>query len=90
MQARKKAARGVVAPRQNNRIRHQGEQGSEKKSEEGDTRNKQKTTKQKGSGKRRLARRKGKTKKKKEQGEKARMSGRHYANYSGLNRGDAS
>ena len=46
MQARKQRG-GGVAPRQKNRIHHQGEQGSERKSEEGDTRNKRKTTKRK-------------------------------------------
>ena len=44
MQARKQR-RGDVAPIQTNRIRHQGEQESGKKSEEGDARNKRKATK---------------------------------------------
>ena len=38
---------GCSTETKNNIIRHQGEQGSEKKSGEGDTRNKQKTTKRK-------------------------------------------
>ena len=45
-QARKQPG-GDVASTQNNRIRHQGRQGNQKKSGEGDTRNKQKTTKRK-------------------------------------------
>ena len=93
MQGRKQRG-GGVAPRQNSRIRHQGEQRSEKKNEEGDIQEangKQlnEKTKLKGRGKRRTARGKGKTKKKRKK-EKARVSGRHYANYLGLTGGAAS
>ena len=74
MQARKQRG-GGVPPRQKNRIRHQGKQGSEKKSGEGDTTSKRKTTNdQEGENGERP---KGKEKK-------------HYANYLGLNGGDAS
>ena len=49
-QARKERGGGGSAKTkyQNNRIRHQGKQGSEKKSEEGDTRNKSENDKTKG------------------------------------------
>ena len=44
-QARKHRG-GVVPPTENNRIRHRGEKVTEKKSEEDDTRNKQKRQKE--------------------------------------------
>ena len=74
-----RSAEGGVSRRKDNRIRHKRRHGIEKKSEEGDIRNKGKTKKRKVKtkrrGKRRTAKRKRKTKKKKGGRKKASVSG---------------
>ena len=66
---------GGVSPRQNNRIRHREEQGSEKVIEEGDTRDKRKTTKRKGRGNGEWQKGKKKRSNKNEKGIKQRCPG---------------
>ena len=78
------AARGGVSLRQKNRTRHQIEHGSEKKSEEGDTRNKRKMAKRRDKKKRRKGKNGERQKKGKKQNEEeyqrknARVSGWHH------------
>ena len=79
---------GGVAPRQKGRLRHQGEEGSEKKRDEDDTRNRHMPTKRKDRENRRTAIFNGKAKTmKKSQG---CPGGTMNATYFGLNGGDAS